>query len=492
MTHGRRVISVAAWSAAIKIGFQLLTWAMTLLVIRILSPSDYGLMAISMTFVNALSSFANLGLGDALVQRQDTPKQMIANVFGLNIVIATCLTMALSLAAYAIAAWYHDMRLIPLLQVASLGFLFDAFCIVPRVFLTKRLQLRSMFLMEVSSGLMGGGAVIILAYSGQGVWALMGGWVVGSLAHLLFLGLLMPEYYVWPKLDLRVLRPLYSYSLYRTLDNVAWVVLTSADVLILGWWFNPAEVGLYTVALNFACMPLNKIAPIVNSVAFPAFAMVQERPAEARFYAMKALRLMSLVAVPVFFGLSAVAPEVVDVVFGPKWAAAKPLLAVLALAMTWRAVLLVIPNYLRGIGDARAGFWCTATGAIVLPPVFIVGCHWGLVGCCCSFLFGYPVIFIVNVLIAARRGRLDFTSLLLVPARPFVAGSAMALLVVAVRSRLDPGHFEFGQTVMLVATGVAAYIGIMAVMFPTQLKEFAGIVPDRLLTKVRRKHRSPV
>ena len=491
MSLGRQVASAAAWSMIIKIGFQLLTWAMTLLVIRILSPSDYGLMAISMTFVNALSSFANLGLGDALVQRQDTPKQMIANVFGLVISVAACLTVVLFLAAYPIAAWYHDGRLVPLIQVASLGFLFDGLATIPRAFLAKSLRIRSMFLMETLSGLMGSGTVIILACAGQGVWALMGGWVVASLVHLVFLSLVMPEYYVWPRLNLGVLRPLYAYSLYRTLDNIAWVVLTSADVLILGWRFSPAEVGLYTVALNFAGMPLNKIAPIINSVAFPAFAMVQDRPAEARFYVMKALRLMSLVSVPVFFGLSAIAPEVVDIVFGPKWAAAKPLLAVLALAMTWRAVLLVIPNYLRGIGDARAGFWCTATGAVVLPPVFIVGCHWGLVGCCCSFLFGYPLIFIVNILITAHRGRLDFTSLLLVPARPVVAGSAMALLVVAVRSRLDPGGFELGQTAMLVATGVTAYLGMMAVTFPTQLKELTAIIPDRLLTRVQRKRRYP-
>ena len=81
--------------------------------------------------------------------------------------------------------------------------------------------------------------------------------------------------------------------------------------------------------LQLACMPLSKIAPIINSVAFPAFALLQSNPVEARFYALKAMRMMAAISVPVFFGISSISQEIVDVVFGPKWALATPMLSIL-------------------------------------------------------------------------------------------------------------------------------------------------------------------
>ena len=335
---GQRVVASVSWSTGIKIGFQLVNWAMTLLVIRILTPDDYGLMAISQIFINVMVGFANLGLGEALVQRQDTPQPVIASVFGVLILMSSILTASLFWAAYPIAEWYHDLRLVPLIQVSSLGFLFNALTTLPRVYLTKSLRIRPMFIMEMSSGLIASVVIIVLAYTGHGVWSLMIGWLVRAIVQSIGFAILTAEYYTWPSLNLRLVRPLLSYSIFRTLDALAFVVFTSADVLIIGLWLNPTDLGRYTVARNFASMPLNKIAPIINSIAFPAFAMVQGQPAEARYYALKAMRLMATVSVPVFFGISAIAPEIVDIVFGEKWRGAEPLLAVLALATIFRAI----------------------------------------------------------------------------------------------------------------------------------------------------------
>ena len=243
------------------------------------------------------------------------------------------------------------------------------------------------------------------------------------------------------------------------------MVFTSADILIISRWLGTTEVGVYAVAANFASMPLNKIAPIVNATAFPAFALVQKRPAEARFYAVKAIRMMAAVAVPVFFGLSVTAPEVVDLVFGPKWVAARPVLGLLALAFAFRAVLLVIPNYLQGIGDSRAGFWCTATGAVIFPPAFVIGCHWGIVGVAWAWLIGYPIMYAVNAVIASRRGGLDIRTIILAPAQPIFAGCIMMGVVIATRPLLSGTAPEVVNFALLVAAGALTYCGVLFVLF---------------------------
>ncbi len=477
MSIGQKVVSAIGWSTGIKIGFQMVTWAMTLLVVRILSPDDYGLVALSQVVINLLMVFSNLGLGDALVQREDTPKPVIASVFGLLLLLSGALTVLVVLAAPTIGAWYQEPRLVPLVQVASLGFLFAGITTMPRMYLTKSLRVRPMFIMELSSGLIGSAIIICLAYSGYGVWSLVLGGLANQVARLVGFIALTSEYFVWPSLNLRLVRPLMSFGIYRTLEYTLWVAFTSVDALIIGWRLGAAELGFYTVALNLAAMPLSKVAPIINQVAFPAFAMIQQDPAEARFYVLKAMRLMTMVAVPVFFGMSAVAPELVALVFGPTWAATAPLLAVLAVAMSFRAVMLVIPNYLQGIGHAKASFWCNLASAALFTPLFLIGCRWGVLGVCYAWLLGYPPVFAATVLIAARYGRLGLLPLLLTPVPPMAAGAVMILAVAALRPLLHGGAVP--DLLTLVFAGAATYSAVMLLAFRPLVMELVSLIYKR-------------
>jgi teichuronic acid exporter len=465
MSLRQRLVTAVGWSTGIKVAFQLVTWAMTLVVIRILSPDAYGLMAVSQLFVNFLLGWSGLGLGDALVQRESTPKPVVASVFGLILLTSAALAIVLALAAYPIGRWYHDDRLVPLIQVSSLGLLFSALTTLPGVYLMKSLRLRPIFIMELSSGLAGALTVIVLAYRHYGVWALQLGWLVTNVVRLIGFALLAGEFYVWPRFRFADIRPLLGYGIYRTLEYTAWVAYTSADVFIISRWLGPAELGLYVVAMNFAAMPLNKIAPILNTTAFPAFAMVQSRASEARFYALKSLRMMSTISVPVFFGICATSPEIVDLVFGPKWEDAKPILAVLALAISFRAILLLLPPYLQGIGDSRASFWCTMAGAAIFPPAFVLGSHWGIMGVCYAWLAGYPLVYALNAFIAARRGGLGMGPLLFIPVQPMVAGAVMILATTLLRANLPPHMPEVGRFAILVAAGAAIYGAILCTVF---------------------------
>ena len=472
----QRLVAAVGWSAGIKVAFQLVTWAMTLLVIRILSPDDYGLMAVSQVFANFLLGFSALGLGDALVQRESTPKPMVASVFGMILLTSAALTVLLALAAYPIGWWYHDDRLIPLIQVSSLGFLLSGLTALPRAYLTKSLRVRPMFVMELSSGLLGALTVIVLAYLHFGVWALQLGWLVSNVVKLIGFVLLAAKFYVWPRFRFAGIGPLFSYGIYRTLEYTAWVAYNSADIFIISRLLGPTELGLYTVAMNFAAMPLNKIAPILNATAFPAFALVQSREAEARFYALKSLRMMSTLSVPIFFGICATAPEIVDLVFGPKWEATKPILAVLALATSFRAILLLLPPYLQGIGDSRGAFWCTMAGVAIFPPAFLLGSLWGIMGVCYAWVAAYPLVYALNALIAVRRGGLEMGPLLLAPVPPMVAGAVMILGTALLRSGLPSYIPDIARFTILVAAGAAIYGAILCTVFRERALELLRLV----------------
>ena len=472
----RTLIAAVGWSAAMKIGFQLVSWVMTLAVIRVLSPDDYGLMAISQVFTSFILVFSSLGLGDAIVQRTDLPPSLLANAFGVLILMALALAVSLSLAAYPIAGWYGDARLVPLVQVSSLGFLFNAFSILPRTLLAKQMRVRPIFVAELSAGLIGAALTTILAFTGHGVWSLALGALAGNVARQAAFAWLAADLYVWPRFNVAAVRPLLGFGAYSTLEWLAFTVMTSADVLIVGRLLGPADVGAYTVVLNFAAMPINKIAPIINSIAFPAFAMVQGNPDEARYYVLKGLRLFAVLVVPVFFGMGVTAPEVVNLVFGPAWAAARPLLPILSGALTFRALLILVPNYLQGTGDAKAAFWCTAAGAVTFPLAVLVGCRWGLAGACWAWLACYPAVFAAEALIAARRGGFSFRAVALSPARPLTAGLVMVLAVFALRQLLPDALPDAARLLLLAGAGAVVYALTIVAAFPDLARELLNVV----------------
>ena len=471
----KKLMAAAGWSAAMKIGFQLVSWAMTLAVIRVLSPDDYGLMAISQVFSTFILVFSSLGLGDAIVQQQDLPRPVLAAAFGAMIATAALLAALLSLAAYPIAAWYADPRLTPLIQLTSLGFLFNAFATLPRTLLTKQMRVRPVFVAELSAGLVGAVTTTALAYTGHGVWSLALGALAGNIARQAAFALAAAELYVRPTLNLALIRPLLGFGAYSTLEWLAFTVMTTADVLIVGRLLGPADLGAYTVVLNFAAMPLNKIAPIVNSIAFPAFAMVQSNPAEARHYVLKALRLFAVLVVPVFFGMGAVAPELVALVFGPAWHAARPLLPILSGALTFRALLILVPNYLQGIGDAKAAFWCTAAGAVTFPPAVWIGCQWGLSGACWAWLACYPAVFAAEAAIAARRGGFSFRAVALAPARPILAGLVMVTALLLLRAVLPPALSDLTRLALLATAGALTYAATIHLAWTDLSMEFLNL-----------------
>ena len=464
-----------------KIAFQIVTWAMTLVVIRLLSAEDYGLMAESQLFVNFLSGLAERGLGEALVQQSNTPKPIVSRVFGTLLVTSTALTVLMMLSAYPLADWYDDPRLVALIQVSSLAFLFNSLTAVPRAALTKALRLQSALIIDLVSALIGAAVVIVLAYRGYGVWSLMSGWLATNILKLLGFAVIHSRQYVLPRLGFTGLGPLFSFSLYRTLECAMWMAYISADVVVISRYLSPAALGVYVVALNFVGAPLNKIAPIINQTAFPAFAMLQQRREQAQFYALKALRIMAAIAVPVFFGICATAPEVVDLVFGPKWAEAKSVLPILSLAIVFRAMLLIFPNYLQGIGDSRAGFWCTASGVLIFPPLFVLGCQWGLQGVACAWVVGYPLFFLVHALIASRRGGLQLKAVLMAPIRPVVAGIIMLAAVAATRLLLPSNLTAMSELGIFTIVGATTYCAVLLLVFRTLATEMLRVV-----------HRTPV
>ena len=172
-----QVMSALRWTVGARLTAQVIAWAITLIVIRILSPTDYGLLAMATVFISFLAMFSEFGLGSAIVQRPDIDVATLRRTFGVIVVIHFLLAGLALAAAPLIADFFAEPRLAPIVRTLSLQFVFGAFAVIPDAMLQRRMEFRRRSLLDLSGAIVSSLTTLALALAGHGVWAL----VVGSL-----------------------------------------------------------------------------------------------------------------------------------------------------------------------------------------------------------------------------------------------------------------------------------------------------------------------
>ncbi|MGD9617227.1 MAG: lipopolysaccharide biosynthesis protein [Alphaproteobacteria bacterium] len=446
------------WAAGTRFIAQMANWALTLATIRFLQPEEYGLMAMTVAITGLVQAFGSAGFGDAIVQRRDIGETELRSVFGLILLVNAACLAALCVLAYPAAYFYGEPRLVPLIQVSSLLFVVIAFQTIPRATLDKRLDMKTVSQIELLSNVISGVLVLGLAAAGLGVWALIIGLLFGSFFRLAAFNYAAP-FFLPPRFAFREVSGILRAGWLRSGEGILWYAYSSADVFIIGKLLGPDILGIYSVARNLAALPIDKLASVVKPVVFPAFAKIQNDQATALVYLQKALRLLAFLTLPVFFGISAVAPWITGVVLGPKWHDAILPLAILALAMALRPVGLILYTFLIGIGQFGASFKNTVFASILFPTAFLIGSHWGLLGVCTAWLVVYPLYFFSLLRRVALVANTSMMTLIQPLLPPLVGSLTMYIAVGGMATALPTDIDQVEGLLFLAASGAAIYLG---------------------------------
>lgn len=396
MSLRQKVLSGLIWTGGTRFLGQILTWAITVVVIRLLSPSDYGLLAMATVFVNFLILMSEAGLGAALVQAPEVDNLKLQGLFGAVILVHSTLFVLLVAAAPAIARFFEEDHLVSIIRVLALQLLTGMFAVIPSALLTRTLDFRRLSIINVAGVMCGSLTTLGLALSGYGVWALVIGSLIAQVWNAVAVNVLSP-FLKWPDFSLRGTRSLVAFAGQLTAARALWFVYSQADIFIAGKLLGKELLGFYSVSMHLASLPTQKLSGIINQVAFPAFAQSQDNPAAVSQYLLKALRMLGFVAFPVLWGISSIAPEIVAVLLGPKWEAAVLPLQVLPLVMPLSMVSPFMNTAFQGIGRGGVVFMNVLTACLVMPVAFWIGAHWGLFGLCIAWVLGFPLVFIVNL-----------------------------------------------------------------------------------------------
>jgi len=469
------------WSGGTRLLGQGITWLITIVVIRLLTPDDYGLLALATVFVGFLLILAEAGLGAALVQAPELDYGKLRVVFAAAIVINIALTVLLVAAAPLIGLFFSDSRLAPVLQVLSTQLLLSTFAVIPTAILTRSMDFRRLSLVALMASISGSVCTLVLALSGYGVWSLIAGNLLSSALNTAGLNVVAP-FPRWPDFSLRRARNLLIYGGQVTGARVLWYVYSQADVLIAGKLLGRELLGLYSVAMHLASLPVQKLSSIINQVAFPAFAQSQHDLALTSQYILKSLRIMCFFAVPMLWGISSITPEIIDVVLGPKWHGLLIPLQLLPLVMPLTIISPFMNTALQGIGHASVVFWNVLTATLVLPAAFLIGANWGLLGLSLAWIFGFPVVLALNL-----RRMLPYLGLrlreVLVSAAPSVVAGCGMYVSVALFRYFAAGTAAPLRLSLLMIVGAAGYVGMSWLVNRNGVKEIVQLLRHSWATR---------
>lgn len=456
------VRSAVLWRSGSQIVGQLITWASTFLVIRILSPSDYGLYAMTSVVLVLLSLMNGYGLANALIQKREVTPHMLRQLFGMLIVLNGTLAALQFMAAPFVASYYGQPDVAALLRAQALIYLTNPFLALSYAVLSRRMDFRRQAQVNLASGLLSALAALGGALAGLGVWTLVLAPLVGFGSRALGMTIAAGTF-VHPSFDFKGAWGLAHYGGIVAVGQFFWFVQTQADIVIAGRAFDPHLLGIYTTSLFLTQMFVTKFVPPINEVAFSAYAQVQDDPKAMAHGFLKAVRVLMLIGMPFCLGLAATSEPMVHVILGEKWLETAPVIALLGFAMPFMTLQVLFGPATNAAG--RPGIYTRTTilGAVLLPLAFAVGVQWGVTGIALAWLAGYPLLVAISSLwvlpVLGIRSR-DFLRAL---APPTLAGIAMFLGVKGLDTLLGSLP-PLARLTGLVAAGGAIY-GLWLLLF---------------------------
>lgn len=326
---------------------------------RFLSPEEFGLMAVVMVVIGFSQAFSDMGISNAIIHRQEITDIQLSSLYWLNIFSGMVLTGVVIALAPLVAMFYDQPDLQLLTTVVAAVFLITAIGQQFRILCQKQMQFGTIASITTAAELVSTGVAIYLAWFGFGVWALVFSVLVAATlnaAGFLFVGLLRHHR---PLLIYRhdELKGFFSFGLYQMGEKSINYISANIDKILIGRMVGMSAVGFYNLAWQLIMFPLSRINPIVNTVAFPAYAKLQTDPSRRERYYTASVKLLSLITIPSLVFLLFYADQIVLLAFGPGWEQTASLVQILAIVGVAKALGNPGGALILSMGRADVGFW---------------------------------------------------------------------------------------------------------------------------------------
>lgn len=475
-THGQSAARGFAFSGGQVLVNRILSLLGFVVLARLLSPEDYGVAALANVFVALFAALSAGGFGQALVQRKEIDQRYIDTTFWISAFSGALMTAGMLGAAFPLSWALHQPQLRAVLMVLSLNFLVIGLSSTQTALLQRGMRFGAIARCSVLANVVATATGIGFAFSGFGVWSL----VIQTLLDptVTAVGLWRVSHYrPGRSVDRGLARPIFRTSRQFLGSTLLDFLSQRTDDFLIGARLGTLALGIYTIAYRLVLVVMNVLANSVKLVALPAFAKLQGDKARLRSAYERSLGVSSSIVMPCFAFLVAAAPTVVTGLFGARWASAVPPMRVLCVYGALEGVMIINGVFLQATGQAHVQLRLTLAGTALQVIAFFVAAPFGLTWVAAAYVLRAYVMAPIGLRFASRCIGTSVVRSLRRIAGPAVAATVMAVTVFVVEEFAAPISTGL-RTLVLLATGISAYLLALRILSRSHLTELATTTRD--------------
>ncbi len=390
------------WSLLAFSGSKAVTVAATVILAHLLSPTDFGLVALALLVFEFLNLFSDGGLTAVLVSRQDLDERAKGTLLTLLLVLGACIAILLAALAPLVSDLFEEPRLTDVLRALAVMAFISGFGWFYGMVLQRELEFRKRFLSHLTRSVAAAAVSLTFAFSGAGVWSLVAGQLAGEVSYAAAVAFLTP-YYVRPTLDLRASRNILSSGRGFLMQYAAEFLQQNADYFSVGRFLGTAQLGFYSMAYRIGELPYAAVANPIARVTFPSFARMRDAGEDVAPAFLTGLRLVGLATCPLGVILSAAATPFTEGLLGEKWLPAVGPLVVIGLWAAMRPLESTVVWFLNSVDEARLAGRVSMLLLVPLLPGASLAAAFGSTTAVAWVLLCHSVILFVGLAVLAGR-----------------------------------------------------------------------------------------
>lgn len=391
----QKTTSALFWSSVERFSNQGISFFFSILLARMLDPSDFGIIAMITIFFAVAQSFVDSGFSNALVRKTDRIEEDLSTCFYFNIAVGLVAYIVLFFIAPFVATFYNQPILSPIIRITGLGVVLNSLCVVQQALFTIRIDFKSQAKVTLSATIISGIVGVVLAYLEYGVWALVWQGVVMSLVRMGILWL-MSKWRPKTGFSKDSFHYLFGYGSKLLASGLLDTIYNNIYPIVIGKFYSPAQLGNYSRALSFAQLPSSNITSILQRVTFPVLSTIQDDMPRLQTNYRRLLKLSAFIVFPLMMGLAAVAFPVIRIILTPKWEGCSLYLQIICFALMLYPIHAINLNLLQVKGRSDLFLRLEVIKKIVGVCIMCITIPLGITAMCIGMVASSLIALFIN------------------------------------------------------------------------------------------------
>lgn len=377
MNLKQKTVSGLLWSFIDSFASQVIQFIVGIILARILSPKEFGLIGMLTIFIAVSQSFINSGFSQALIRKKDPSQADYSTVFYFNMIIGIVCFLILFFCAGLISRFFKEPQLKPLVQVLGLSLIINAFTIIQQTILTRRIDFKLQTKISIISSVVSGFVGIGMAFAGYGVWSL----VIRTITMYALTSILLWLWNSWKPLlvfSIQSFKELFSFGSNLLVSGLIDTIYRNVYYIIIGKYFSAQELGYYTRADQFNSLPSSNLSGVIQRVSYPVLSSIKEDIPKLKEAYKKLIRSTMLISFVLMLGMAAIARPMILTLIGEKWEPSVIYLQMLCFVGMFYPLHSLNLNMLQVGGRSDLFLRLEIIKKILAIPVIVIGVIWGI------------------------------------------------------------------------------------------------------------------